>query len=530
MDGENWTHNAKNITRGWLADGLKPRCVTRDLKWGTPVPLEGFTDKVFYVWFDAPIGYISITANYTDEWEKWWKNPDNVRYIQYMAKDNVPFHSVVFPSSLIASNDGYTMVNELNATEYLNYEDDKFSKSRGVGVFGDHAESTGIPSDIFRFYLLFVRPEVRDSSFQWGDLATVNNSELLNNLGNFINRGLMFLKNAFAYTMPELDLTEEEYKLIATVNKNLAEYTELLEKSKIRDALTKMLNISRAGNVYIQNNQPWVLAKGSEVERKRAGTVVGLSANMAALLAIMMQPYMPDVSAQVAKQLEMSPDLFIIPSTFVQMLPTGHKIGTPYPLFKKIEPAVAEELKKRFAGVRDEGKSKGKENTKPASTQDTATAATNAPADPAKIAELEAQVAAQGDVVRKAKTEKLSKDVIGAEVAKLLDLKGKLLAAQGIDPNAKAQKGGKKKDTTPKAVAPTAATAAALAPADPAKVAELEALVAVQGDVVRKAKTEKLDKEVIGAEVAKLLDLKGQLSIAQGIDPNAQKGKKGKKK
>ena len=448
MDEENWTHNAKNITRGWLADGLKPRCVTRDLKWGTPVPLEGFTDKVFYVWFDAPIGYISITANYTDEWEKWWKNPDNVRYVQFMAKDNVPFHSVVFPSSLIASKDGYTMVNELNATEYLNYEDDKFSKSRGVGVFGDHAESTGIPSDIFRFYLLFVRPEVRDSSFQWGDLATVNNSELLNNLGNFINRALMFMKNAFKFTMPELELMEEEYKLIAVVNKNLKEYTELLEKSKIRDALARMLNISRAGNVYIQNNQPWVLAKGGDAERRRAGTVVGLSANMAALLAVLMQPYMPDVSAQVQKQLQMSPDLLLIPESFVQMLPTGHKIGTPYPLFKKIEPAVADELKARFAGTRDDSKGKGKENVKPATPQPATTAPSSGgltPADPAKIAELEALVAAQGDVVRKAKTEKLSKDVIGAEVAKLLDLKGQLSIAQGIDPSANTQKGKKKK-------------------------------------------------------------------------------------
>jgi len=448
MDAENWTNNAKNITRGWLADGLKPRCVTRDLKWGTPVPLQGFTDKVFYVWFDAPIGYISITANYTGEWEKWWKNPDNVRYVQFMAKDNVPFHSVVFPSSLIACKDGYTMVTELNATEYLNYEDDKFSKSRGVGVFGDHAESTGIPSDIFRFYLLFVRPEKSDSSFQWGDLATVNNSELLNNLGNFINRGLMFLKNAFNYTMPELELKEEEYKLIATVNNNLKMYTELLEKNKIRDALAKILNISRAGNVYIQNNQPWVLAKGNEEERKRAGTVVGLSANMAALLSVMIQPYMPDISAQVQKQLMMSSDLLIIPETFSQMLPTGHKIGTPYPLFKKIEPAMAEELKKRFAGTRDESKAKGKENSKPAPQNGAAEApSTNGvtPADPAKIAELEALVAAQGDVVRKAKTEKLSKDVIGAEVAKLLDLKGQLSLAQGIDPTAAAQKGKSKK-------------------------------------------------------------------------------------
>ncbi|CAB4001240.1 methionine--tRNA ligase, cytoplasmic-like, partial [Paramuricea clavata] len=143
-----------------LATGrLKPRCITRDLTWGTPVPLEGFTNKVFYVWFDAPIGYISITANYTDQWEKWWKNPEHVSLYQFMAKDNVPFHTVVFPATLLGTKEPYTLLNSINATEYLNYEDGKFSKSRGVGVFGNDAKDTGIPSDVWRFYLLQTRPE-----------------------------------------------------------------------------------------------------------------------------------------------------------------------------------------------------------------------------------------------------------------------------------------------------------------------------------------------------------------------------------
>ncbi|TMS19113.1 Methionine--tRNA ligase, cytoplasmic [Larimichthys crocea] len=149
-----WTANAKQITRSWLRDGLKPRCITRDLKWGTPVPHPDFKEKVFYVWFDAPIGYLSITANYTDKWETWWKNPHQVELYNFMAKDNVPFHSVVFPCSLLGAQDNYTLVNHLVATEYLNYEDTKFSKSRGVGVFGDMAKDTGIPSDVWRFYLL----------------------------------------------------------------------------------------------------------------------------------------------------------------------------------------------------------------------------------------------------------------------------------------------------------------------------------------------------------------------------------------
>lgn len=185
-----WTHNAQVIGKSWLKEGLKPRCITRDLKWGVPVPLDGYRNKVFYVWFDAPIGYISITKAYTKDYEKWWRpeNGTNVTMYQFMAKDNVPFHSILFPSMLLGANMGYVTVSHIMATEYLNYEDGKFSKSRGIGVFGTDARDTGIPSDVWRFYLLYVRPESQDSTFSWADLATKNNSELLNNLGNFVNR------------------------------------------------------------------------------------------------------------------------------------------------------------------------------------------------------------------------------------------------------------------------------------------------------------------------------------------------------
>merc|ERR1719167_225883 len=160
-----WTSNARVIAKTWMKNGLQPRCITRDLKWGTKVPKEGFEDKVFYVWFDAPIGYISITAKYTNEWKKWWQNPDLVEYYEFMAKDNVPFHSVVFPATLLGTED-----ENLKSTEYLNYEDAKFSKSRGIGVFGNDAETTGISADIWRFYLIYTRPESADSAFKWDDL------------------------------------------------------------------------------------------------------------------------------------------------------------------------------------------------------------------------------------------------------------------------------------------------------------------------------------------------------------------------
>ncbi|XP_017584175.1 PREDICTED: methionine--tRNA ligase, cytoplasmic [Corvus brachyrhynchos] len=257
-----WTANARHITRTWLRDGLKPRCITRDLTWGTPVPLDGFRDKVFYVWFDAPIGYLSITANYTDQWERWWKNPQQVELYNFMAKDNVPFHSVVFPSSLLGADDNYTLVKHLIATEYLNYEDGKFSKSRGVGVFGDMAKDTGIPADVWRFYLLYLRPEGQDSAFSWADLLLKNNSELLNNLGNFINRAGMFVCKFFAGAVPAMVLTAEDQRLLARVTLEMRQYHQLMEKVRIRDALRCVLSISRHGNQYIQVNEPWKCIKG----------------------------------------------------------------------------------------------------------------------------------------------------------------------------------------------------------------------------------------------------------------------------
>ncbi|KAJ9701153.1 hypothetical protein PVL29_006479 [Vitis rotundifolia] len=188
-----WSQNAIQATHAWLKEGLKPRCITRDLKWGVPVPHEKFKDKVFYVWFDAPIGYVSITSCYTPDWEKWWKNPENVELYQFMGKDNVPFHTVMFPSTLLGTSENWTLMKTISVTEYLNYEAGKFSKSKGVGVFGNDAKDTNIPVEVWRYYLLTNRPEVSDTLFTWVDLQAKLNSELLNNLGNFINRVLSFI-------------------------------------------------------------------------------------------------------------------------------------------------------------------------------------------------------------------------------------------------------------------------------------------------------------------------------------------------
>ncbi|XP_062853536.1 methionine--tRNA ligase, cytoplasmic isoform X2 [Trichomycterus rosablanca] len=443
-----WTTNAKNITRSWIRDGLKPRCITRDLQWGTAVPHPDYSEKVFYVWFDAPIGYLSITANYTPEWEKWWKNPKQVELYNFMAKDNVPFHSVVFPCSLLGAQDNYTLVNNLVATEYLNYEDTKFSKSRGVGVFGDMAKDTGIPSDVWRFYLLYVRPEGQDSAFSWADMAIKNNSELLNNLGNFINRAGMFVSKFFDGVVPEMVLQDEDKRLIAQVCWELKQYIQLLDKVKIRDALKCILNISRHGNQYIQVNEPWKKIKGGDEDRQRAGTVTGVSVNVACLLSAMLEPYMPTVCQTIRAQLQAPANstsaMLNGEGRFLCSLPSGHRIGTVSPLFQKLESEEIESLKKKFGGQQvPRGMASSTESKPPSATQPI-TDTSKSTADPERAKQLAAAVTEQSDKVRALKAQKAEKSVINAEVAKLLELKKELALAEGKNPEPAPQKGKKK--------------------------------------------------------------------------------------
>lgn len=200
-----WSTNSVAITSAWFKQGIKPRCITRDLKWGVSVPMSGYEEKCFYVWFDAPIGYISITANYTDSWKDWWMNPDNVELFQFMGKDNVPFHTIFFPASLLATKENWTLLNHISTTEYLNYEDKKFSKRNNIGVFGSDVKTVPeISIDLWRYYLLSIRPENSDSQFKWDEFSIKINNDLKNNIGNFCNRILKFLYSNNEAKIPQI--------------------------------------------------------------------------------------------------------------------------------------------------------------------------------------------------------------------------------------------------------------------------------------------------------------------------------------
>ncbi|XP_023745694.1 probable methionine--tRNA ligase [Lactuca sativa] len=357
-----WSQNAIHATNAWLKEGLRQRCITRDLKWGVPVPLEKFKEKVFYVWFDAPIGYVSITKCYTPEWEKWWKNPENVELYQFMGKDNVPFHTVMFPSTLIGTEENWTMMKTISVTEYLNYETGKFSKSKGVGVFGNDAKDTNIPVEVWRYYLLTNRPEVSDTLFTWADLQAKLNSELLNNLGNFINRVLSFIAKesglGYGSIIPDAP-NAESHLLTKTLGDKIGDYVdqyvEAMEKVKLKQGLKLAMSISGEGNAYLQESQFWKLYKE---DLPSCSIVMRTSVGIVYLLACLLEPFMPSFSIEVLKQLNLPLQLSLCDDkgdikkakTPWEFIPIGHKIGTPVPLFKELKDEEVEFFRNKFAG------------------------------------------------------------------------------------------------------------------------------------------------------------------------------------
>ncbi|KAJ1920475.1 methionine--tRNA ligase mes1 [Mycoemilia scoparia] len=350
-----WPQNGIQITRSWLKEGLKPRCITRDLKWGVPVPIESMKGKVFYVWFDAPIGYPSITANYTDEWKQWWYDPENVKLYQFMGKDNVPFHTVVFPCVQIGTGDKSTMLNHISTTEYLNYEDGKFSKSRGVGVFGNNAKETGVPSDVWRYYLLSNRPETSDTVFTWSEFISRNNNELLANLGNLISRITKFVDSTDKYggVLPPVDPQRiapgaDTYDrcFIDDVNTLLAKYIEAMDGVHLKAGLRLAMELSARGNQYLQESK---LDNSLFSEhRAQCNTVVSLVINFVYLLSSVFHPYMPSTSSAIAKQLN-APERKIT-DTFELELLAGHVIGKPEYLFTRIDDKKETEWRKKYGG------------------------------------------------------------------------------------------------------------------------------------------------------------------------------------
>jgi len=359
-----WTENTILYTNAWLKEGLKKRCISRQLKWGIPIPLKGFEDMVFYVWFDAPIGYISITAHKFNDWKDWWKNPEHVDLYQFMGKDNVLFHTIIFPASLIGTRDKYTMLYHINTTEYLNYEDGKFSKSRNVGVFGDDAIKLGLPPDTFRYYLLINRPEKSDTVFSWDDFQDKLNHELIGNIGNLVNRTVVFLNKYYDSDVPAYEPGDKENQFIVQIRDQESKITNLLEKVKIKDALKETLTLSSLGNKYFQEAEPW---KNIKEDRKKASNSLYILANLVKDLGILIEPYLPFTAEKIFKQLNTEPKKW--DNLGVLSIEKGHKVLQAEVLFNKLVDEDKKKLQEKFSGAGKQEKGERKENNEEKATE-----------------------------------------------------------------------------------------------------------------------------------------------------------------
>ncbi len=349
-DHKEWRPNVYGQCKSWLDMDLQPRAMTRDLDWGIPVPVEGAEGKVLYVWFDAPIGYISNTKELCDAqpekwgpWQKWWQDPTS-RLIHFIGKDNIVFHCIVFPTMLKAHGD-YILPDNVPSNEFLNLENDKISTSRNWAVWL-HEYLVDFPGkqDVLRYVLTANAPETKDNNFTWKDFQDRNNNELVAVYGNFVNRALQLTKKYFNGVVPECgELQEVDRKAIEEFKDVKQKVEALLDTFKFRDAQKEAMNLARIGNKYITDCEPWHVAK---TDMERVKTILYLSLQLVANLEIAFEPFLPFSSARLREMLKVTDtDWAQLGST--DLLKPGHQLGTPALLFEKIEDeAIEAQLKK----------------------------------------------------------------------------------------------------------------------------------------------------------------------------------------
>ncbi len=334
-----WRSNVMGQCKSWFDMGLQPRAVSRDLDWGIPVPVEGADGKVLYVWFDAPIGYISNTKELLpDTWEKWWKQPDT-RLVHFIGKDNIVFHCIVFPAMLKAEG-SYILPDNVPSNEFLNLEDDKISTSRNWAVWL-HEYLVDMPGkqDVLRYVLTANAPETKDNNFTWRDFQARNNNELVAVYGNFVNRALQLTKKYYDGIVPAAGtLTEYDLETIREFRGVKEQVEKLIEEFRFRDAQKEAMNLARIGNKYLADSEPWKVIK---TDPERVKTVINLSLQLVANLAIAFEPFLPFSSERLRGMLNVErPEWDRLGST--DLLPEGHQLNEPALLFEKIEDAIIE--------------------------------------------------------------------------------------------------------------------------------------------------------------------------------------------
>ena len=362
-----WPILTTSIAKKWLndGDGLQDRGITRDLDWGVPVKRgdqewPGMEGKVFYVWFDAPIEYIAATAEWADAnglddsaWQRWWRTDmgaDDVRYLQFMGKDNVPFHTLSFPATIMGSGEPWKLVDYIKSFNYLNYDGGQFSTSLGRGVFMDQALSI-LPADYWRWWLLTHVPENSDSEFTWENFQASVNKDLADVLGNFVSRVTKFCRSKFGEVVPDGGAYgAAEQAVMAEIATRLAAYETHMELIEIRKATAELRAIWVAGNEYLQVTQPWATFKTNP---EAAAVTVRFALNLIRFYAVLSQPFIPDASADMLSAMQTDDDAWPTDiNAALSALPAGHAFTVPEVMFAKITDEAREEMATRFAGKR----------------------------------------------------------------------------------------------------------------------------------------------------------------------------------
>ena len=349
LDGhKEWKSNVYGQCKSWLDLGLQPRAVSRDLDWGIPVPVEGADGKVLYVWFDAPIGYISATKELTPDWEKYWKDEDT-KMVHFIGKDNIVFHCIVFPSMLRAHG-GYILPENVPANEFLNLEGDKISTSRNWAAWlHEYLEEFPGKEDVLRYVLCANAPETKDNDFTWKDFQARNNNELVAVLGNFVNRALVLTQKYYGGAVPPAgELTAYDRETVAEIPVIKKSLEENIENYRFREALKDAMNLARLGNKYLADSEPWKLVK---TDPERVKTILNVALQITANIAVAIEPFMPFTAEKVLKLLQIGkPGWDELGST--ALLEAGHVIGTPELLFEKIEDSVIEAQLEKLAATK----------------------------------------------------------------------------------------------------------------------------------------------------------------------------------
>jgi len=332
--------NAKNFSYRWLKDGLKPRAATRDNKWGIPAPFQGAEGKTIYVWLEAVLGYVSATIEWSKnndrihDWKKYWYD-QNTKNIHFIGKDNIPFHTIIFPALLMATGDEYILPWQISSTEFILYESQKFSKSRKIGVWVDEALEIA-DADYWRYILMALRPENKDANFTWKEFQSRINVELNDVLGNFIYRTLSFIKSKFNSKIPKMSQTNDlEEEIIKLIEDSPNQIGKLMDRVKIREALSGIIEMARKGNQYMSMREPWQKIK---TDLKSSETTLNLCAQMVHSISILLWPFIPRKTQDIRNQLNFDHiEKLRWDDAGRLRLTDGHMIGSVQPLFKKIE-------------------------------------------------------------------------------------------------------------------------------------------------------------------------------------------------